>query len=93
MLFSLDRVPTAPGKQGQTWKTWKNRGGVWAKTWKNITKPGKKFDLTVKKPKSLNKKKHLKKKSAQARGPRFFFVCLDKSFGIVSFCWNFKNIL
>ncbi len=48
--------------------TWKNRarpgkpkkpgkiGGLGAKTWKNITKPGKKIDLTPKKPKSLNRK-------------------------------------
>ncbi len=47
----------------RTWKTWKNRsipgkpgktGGFGAKTWKNITKPGKNFDLTLKKPKNLN---------------------------------------
>ncbi len=79
-------------KQGQTWKTWKS-GGLGAKTWKNILKPGN-FFLTSswKSPRALIKKVS-KKNVAQARGPNFFFVCLNKGLGIISFYWNFKNVV
>ncbi len=66
------------------WKTWKNRSrpgkpgktwGLGAKTWKNIVKPRKTFDLTLKKCKSLNKKKTFGKKNpAQGRGQLFYII-------------------
>ncbi len=64
----LCRVPTAPGKPGKPGKTGPDlenleKQGVWGQ------KPGKilqilekYFDLTLKKPKSLNRKDILKKK-------------------------------
>ena len=42
-------------KQGQTWKTWKNKG-FWGKNLEKYYKTWKKIDLTPKKPKSLNRK-------------------------------------
>ncbi len=48
-------------KQGQTWKSWKNRE-FGDKIWKNIEKPKKNFDLTLKKAQEPQQKKHLEKK-------------------------------
>ncbi len=51
LLFRIKTQQIDPGfpphlgnleKQGQTWKTWKSKVFL-VKTWKNITKPGKKF--------------------------------------------------
>ncbi len=59
-----------------TWKTWKNRarpwkpgktGGFGAKTGKILQSLEKNFDLTLKKPKSLNRKSIWKKSSSSKR--------------------------
>ena len=85
----------------KTLKTWKTGpdlenlekiGGFGAKTWKNITKPGKKLTLPQKSPKASTEKVS-EKNPTRGRGPKFFFLFLDKGLGIIVFCWNFKNIV
>ncbi len=97
----LSRVPTHLenlDKQGQTWKTWKNRG-FWGKKKKilqkkiyilqnlkkNLTSPQKSPKASIEKVSEKN--------PTQGRGPRFFFLFLDKGLGIIGFYWNFKNIV
>ena len=70
-------------KQGQTWKTWKNRG-FWGKNLEKYYKTWKKILTSPwKSPKDSTEK--VSKKKAQARGPRVFFVYLDKGLGIIGF--------
>ncbi len=71
-IYTVPRVPTAPGKPGKTGPDLENleKQGVWGqKPGKILQNLEKKFDLTLKKPKRLNRKSIWKKiNPAQARG-------------------------
>ncbi len=88
-MFISPGFPTHLEKKVQTCKT--GVGGL-AKTWKDIAKPGQ-FDLTLKKLKSINQKKHLKKKEekypTQAKGIRILFYLFSYLFFGQRFgnCW------
>ncbi len=90
--FYRFRVPTTPGKPGKIGPYLENleKQGVWEQNpGKILQNLEKNFDLTLKKPKNLNNiwiYIDIKTNADQARGPRFFFVCLDKGSGIISFC-------
>ncbi len=102
--FSDSHAHTYTQGSHRTWKTWKNRarpgkpgkpgktGGFWGKNLEKYYKTWKKIDLTPKKPKSLNRKKYLKKSNSRKRSQTFFFF-LDRGLGIIGFCWNFKNVV
>ena len=71
-------------KQDPTWKTWKNRGFFFSKNLEKYCKTWKKILTSPwKSPKDSTEK--VSKKKAQARGPRVFFVYLDKGLGIIGF--------
>ena len=59
-------------KQGQTWKTWKNRG-FWDKNLEKYYKTWKKLTSAQKSPKT-SIEKISEKNPTQGRGPRFFFL-------------------
>ncbi len=95
-IYFFVRVPTAPGKPGKIGPDLENlekQGVFWQKPGKILQNLEKNFDFTLKKPKRLNRRSIWKNNLAQARGPRFFFVYLDKGLGIIGFCQNFKNVL
>ncbi len=57
-LLFVFRVPTAPGKPGKTGPDLENlekQGVLWQKPGKIVQNLEKNFDLTMKKPKSLNR--------------------------------------
>ncbi len=93
------RVPTAPGKPGKTGPDLENlenqeKQGVGGQNPRKILQNlEKNIDLTPKKVQKPQQKKYLKKNPTQERGPRFFFIYLDKGLGIIDFCWNFKNVV
>ncbi len=73
----MHRVPTAPGKPGKTGPDLENlekEGVLGQKPGKILQNLEKNFDLTLKKPKSLNKKIFWKKNPAQGRGQLFYLI-------------------
>ncbi len=67
---ALARVPTAPRKPGKTGPDLENlekQGVLGQKPGKILKNLEKKFDLTLKRPKSLNRKSIWKKKSSSSK--------------------------
>ncbi len=88
------RVPTAPEKPGKTGLDLENleqQGVFWQKPGKIFQNLEKKLTSPWKSPKDSTEKVS-EKNPAQARGPRVFFIYLDKGLGIIGFYYNFKNV-